>query len=52
MEGMLSRTSIVEVAYLGRVYVILILKASQVSKGQQSLTVFNATQAAYMWKFF
>jgi hypothetical protein len=39
-------------AYLGGVYVILILWAWQVShKGQQSLTKLNAKQAAYMWKF-
>jgi hypothetical protein len=45
MEGMLLRTSSIEVAYLGGVCMILILKAWQVSKGQQSLTTLNAKQA-------
>ena len=36
-------------AYLGGVYMILILRACQTSyKGQQSLTKLNAMQAAYM----
>ena len=36
-------------AYVGGVYVILILRAWQTShKGQQSLTKLNAKQAAYM----
>jgi Flp pilus assembly protein protease CpaA len=40
---------LLEVAYLGGVCVILILKARQVSKGQQSLTKFNAyTSSKYM----
>jgi hypothetical protein len=39
---MLLRTSSVEAAYLGGVYMILILDAWQVSKGQQSLTKLNA----------
>ena len=39
-------------AYLGGVYVILILRAWQTShKGQQSLTKLDAKQAAYKWKF-
>ena len=39
-------------AYVGGLYVILILRAWQTShKGQQSLTKLNAKQAAYMWKF-
>jgi hypothetical protein len=42
MEFMLLRTFSIEAAYLGGVYVILILKAWQVSKGQQSLTKLNA----------
>jgi hypothetical protein len=44
MEGMLLHTSSIEVAYLGGVYMILILKAWQVSNGQQSLTTLNAKQ--------
>jgi hypothetical protein len=40
-------------AYVGGVYVILILRAWQIShKGQQSLNKLNAKQAAYKWKFF
>ena len=40
-------------AYVGGVYVILILRAWQTSyKDQQSLIKLNAIQAAYMWKFF
>jgi hypothetical protein len=42
MECMLLRTFSIEVAYLGGVYMIVILKAWQVSKGQQSLTKLNA----------
>ena len=39
-------------AYLGGVYVILILRAWQTShKGQQGLTKLNAKQVAYEWKF-
>jgi hypothetical protein len=45
MEGMLLRISNIEAAYLGGVYMILILKAWQVSKGQQSLTALNAKKA-------
>jgi hypothetical protein len=45
MEGMLLRTSSIEATYLGEVYVILILKAWQVFKGQQSLTTLNVKQA-------
>jgi len=37
--------SSVEAAYLGRVYVILILRARQVFKGQQSLTIVNVKLA-------
>jgi hypothetical protein len=48
-NGMLLHTSRVETAYLGGVCVILILKARQVSKGQQSLTKLNAyTSSKYM----
>ena len=40
-------------AYVGSVYVILILRAWQTShKGQQSLTKLNAMQAAYMSESF
>ena len=40
-------------AYVGGVYMILILRASQTShKGQQSLTKLNAKQAAYMSESF
>jgi hypothetical protein len=42
MECMLLRASSVEVAYLGRVYVILILTVWQASKVQHSLTSLNA----------
>jgi hypothetical protein len=45
MEDMLLRTSNIEATYLSGVYMILILKAWQVSKGQQSLTTLNAKQA-------
>ena len=39
-------------AYVGDVYVILILRAWQTShEGQQSLTKLNAKQVAYEWKF-
>ena len=39
-------------AYVGGVYVILILRAWQTfHKGQQSLTKLNAKQVAYEWKF-
>ena len=39
-------------AYVGGVYVILILRARQTShKIQQSLTKLNAMQATYMWNF-
>jgi hypothetical protein len=39
-------------AYVGGVYVILILRAWQIShKSQQSLTKLNAIQVAYKWKF-
>jgi cytochrome bd-type quinol oxidase subunit 1 len=48
MGSMLLRTSSVEAAYLGGVCVILILKAWQVSKGQQSSTALNAKQVAYV----
>jgi hypothetical protein len=45
------RTYRVEVAYVGGVCLILILKAWQVSKGQQSLTHSMQIQAVniYMW---
>jgi hypothetical protein len=39
---MLLRTFRVEAAYLSGVYVILILKVWQASKGQQSSTMLNA----------
>ena len=40
-------------AYVGGVYMILILRAWQTShKGQQSLTKLNAKEVAYMLKFF
>ena len=40
-------------AYLGGVYVILILRAWQTSyKGQQSLTKLNAIQVAYIYESF
>jgi hypothetical protein len=40
-------------AYVGGVYVILILRAGQTShNGQQSMTRLNAKQVAYMKKFF
>jgi cytosine/uracil/thiamine/allantoin permease len=54
MECMLFRTSSIEAAYLGGVYVILILKAWQVSKGQQSLTKLNTntnTSSKYLSGF-
>jgi hypothetical protein len=52
MECMLLRTSSIEAAYLGGVYVILILKAWQVSKGQQRLTKLNAnTSSKYLSGF-
>ena len=53
MEGMFCAYSQCRSrAYVGGVYVILILRAWQTShKGQQSLTKLNAKQAAYKWKF-
>jgi hypothetical protein len=50
---MLLRTSSVEAAYLSGVYVILILKVWQASKGQQSLIMLNASTSSkkYEWSF-
>jgi hypothetical protein len=52
-KGMLLRTSSVEAAYLSGVYVILILKVWQASKGQQSSTMLNASTSSkkYEWSF-
>jgi hypothetical protein len=54
MEGMFLHTPSVGEAYVGGVYVILILRAWQTShKGQQSLTKLNAKGSnIYEWKFF
>ena len=55
MEGMFLRTPSVGAAgvYVGGVYVILILRAWQISyKGQQTLTKLNAKASnIYEWKF-
>jgi len=50
---MLLRTSSVEATYLSGVYVILILKVWQASKGQQSSTMLNASTSSkkYEWSF-
>jgi hypothetical protein len=51
-HGIGLRTSKVEATYVGRVCVILILKAWQVSKGQPSSTTLNAnTSSIYICGF-